>query len=266
MPYNESRLQTLVSQLTSLPKETEWVEFKENNDNPHEIGEYISALSNSAALHGKQTTYIVWGVKSTNHEIVGTTFRPRHQKIGNEELENWLTVKLVPRVHFTIHEFSYDEKPIVLFEISPAFHTPVRFNEIEYIRIGTYKKKLKDYPEKERELWACFSQSSFEKGIVYRNASLDQVLNLIDYPVYFELTNQKLPDNKSGILSRLESEDLIISTGSNVYDIKVLEESFLPRTCENLRIFPVNPFASSFIEVKTELKPFVNNRELKDTR
>lgn len=219
MPYNESRLQTLVSQLTSLSKETEWVEFKENNDNPHEIGEYISALSNSAALHGKQAAYIVWGVKSTKHEIVGTTFKPRHQKIGNEELENWLTVKLVPRVHFTIHEFSYDEKPIVLFEVSPALHTPVRFNEVEYIRVGSYKKKLKDYPEKERELWACFSQSSFEKGISYRNVSSDQVLDLIDYPAYFELTGQKLPDNKQGIMSRLESEDIIINAGTNVYDI-----------------------------------------------
>ena len=40
-----------VKSLLFLPKETEWVEFKLNQSDPQEIGEYISALSNSAALH-----------------------------------------------------------------------------------------------------------------------------------------------------------------------------------------------------------------------
>ena len=33
-------LQHLVRELAALPKETEWVEFKENNANPEDIGEY----------------------------------------------------------------------------------------------------------------------------------------------------------------------------------------------------------------------------------
>lgn len=43
-------LQSLVRELAKLPDETEWVEFKCNNKQPQMIGEYISALSNSAAL------------------------------------------------------------------------------------------------------------------------------------------------------------------------------------------------------------------------
>ncbi len=46
--------QNLVKHLTALRKETEWLELKHNNDNPQEIGEYISALSNGAALLGWQ--------------------------------------------------------------------------------------------------------------------------------------------------------------------------------------------------------------------
>lgn len=46
-------LLSVLSELRKLPNETEWVEFKHNNDKPDEIGEYISALSNSAALLGK---------------------------------------------------------------------------------------------------------------------------------------------------------------------------------------------------------------------
>ncbi|MDN5940765.1 MAG: hypothetical protein L0H94_02690 [Nitrospira sp.] len=39
----------LVRELCTLPRETEWVEFKANNLNLAEIGEYISALANAAA-------------------------------------------------------------------------------------------------------------------------------------------------------------------------------------------------------------------------
>ena len=52
-------LQGLVKELRLLPSETEWVEFKVN---PEEVGEYISALSNSASLLGKANGYIIWGI------------------------------------------------------------------------------------------------------------------------------------------------------------------------------------------------------------
>ena len=43
-------LQSLVRELIKYPDETEWIEFKCNNKDPQMIGEYISAISNSAAL------------------------------------------------------------------------------------------------------------------------------------------------------------------------------------------------------------------------
>lgn len=42
----------LVRELVKYPAETSWLEFKHNNDNPQEMGECISALSNAAALVG----------------------------------------------------------------------------------------------------------------------------------------------------------------------------------------------------------------------
>ncbi len=40
---SEMNLNQLLTSLLVLPKETEWVEFKHNNDNPEPIGEYLSA-------------------------------------------------------------------------------------------------------------------------------------------------------------------------------------------------------------------------------
>lgn len=49
----------LVRELCKLPKETEWVEFKVNAGKAQEIGEYISALANAAALADKPFAYMV---------------------------------------------------------------------------------------------------------------------------------------------------------------------------------------------------------------
>src|SRR5690625_7648607 len=98
------QLLALLKELCSLPKETEWVEFKRNAD-VEAIGEYISALSNSAALIGKQNAYMVFGIDDDTHKIVGTKFKPSLQKHKQQEVENWLLQKLQPKIHFRFYEF-----------------------------------------------------------------------------------------------------------------------------------------------------------------
>lgn len=214
-----NQLHITVQQLISLPKETEWVEFKKDNENPEKIGEYISALSNSAALHGQTAGYIAWEIEDNTHNIIGTQFKPKQQKKGNEELENWLLRLLSPSINFKIYEFDVQAQRLVLFEIPSACNHPVSFQGTEYIRIGSYKKKLKNYPEKEKELWKTFSYHSFEKRIAAENLTADEVLAKINYPSYFELTKQNLPDNKQGILNRLQNEKIINIKPGNYYDI-----------------------------------------------
>ena len=80
-------LRSLVRELIRYPEETEWIEFKCNNKNPQMIGEYISALSNSAALCEQPKAYLVWGINDATHKIVGTDFQYRKAKKRNEELE-----------------------------------------------------------------------------------------------------------------------------------------------------------------------------------
>ena len=208
-----------VHELTALSEETEWVEFKHNNANPHEIGEYVSALSNSASLLGKTCAYILWGIEDKTHRIIGTTFYPFREKVGNENLENWLLTQLKPRIDVRIHEGEVNGQTVVLFEIQSAPNRPVRFNGVEYIRIGSYKKKLHDHPEKERELWRVFERTSFEKGVAMEGVTSDEVLSLLDYPNYFQLMEQPLPDNRSAILERLASEKMISSAGVGRYNI-----------------------------------------------
>lgn len=142
---------SLIKELLKQPNETEWLEFKHNNDDKEMIGEYISALSNSAALNSKTNAYMIWGVDDSTHKILGTTFKPSVTTKGNEALENWLLRLLTPKIDFKFYEVTIDEKDVVLLEIAPANINPVTFSGVEYIRLNSHKRKLKELPEKERE-------------------------------------------------------------------------------------------------------------------
>jgi len=113
------QLKQLLTSLQNLPAETEWLEFKENRAEPDDIGEYVSALSNSAR---------------------------------------------------------------------------------------------QDYPEKERELWRIFNTTRFEEGIAKSGLDSDGILQLLDYPKYFDLTKQPFPDNKDGIIAKLKTDSLIVES------------------------------------------------------
>lgn len=96
---------------------------------------------------------------------------------------------------------------------------PVAFKGAEYIRIGSLKKKLKDHPDKEAKIWAKASRTTFQNRIAKESLSDDDVLNLLDYPKYFELMNAPLPQGKEGIINKLLSESLISKSKSLGYEI-----------------------------------------------
>jgi len=212
-------LADLVRELCALPRETEWVEFKVNKADPQEIGEYVSALSNSAALVGKAFAYLVWGVRDEDHAIVGTTFDPHEARVGNEELESWLLRSMDPKVDFRFSVLSDENLRVVVFEIGRAMRHPVRFAGQAYVRVGSYKKKLKDHPEKERALWRVFDRTPFEDLGALEHASEDEVLGLLEYPTYFDLLEQPLPTNRRGILEALASDRLVRRNDAGGWDV-----------------------------------------------
>lgn len=213
---------SLANELRAQPRETGWLEFKHNNAEPQDIGEYLSALANSAALEGKAHAYVLWGVDDATHDVLGTTFDPSTKRIGNEELESWLLRQLAPKIGFRFIRLTLDGLPLVLLEMDAAYRHPVQFGGAEYIRIGSYKKRLKDFQEKERQLWRVLDATPFERLPAAEKLSADEVLKLIDYPSYFDLVDRPLPDGRTPILAALASDRLIEAVGGGYWNISNL--------------------------------------------
>ena len=89
----------IIEELLSYPHETEWIEFKTNYWDFKGIGEYISALSNSAAFLGKKQGYLVWGIDNDNHEVLGTNI-DYNKDINNEPYQHYLARNLSPSIVF----------------------------------------------------------------------------------------------------------------------------------------------------------------------
>lgn len=209
----------LVREFLKQPRESESIEFKQNNDDAQAIGEYISALANSAALEEKAFAYLLWGVDDATRRVVGTTFDPGAARRGNEELESWILRLLSPRVDFRFFEAPLPEGRVVVLEIARAFPHPVKFSGEEYIRVGSYKKKLKEFPEKERALWRLLDTTPFEKGVAAERVSDEEVLRLLDVPAYFELLKLPLPDGRAAMLAAFAAEGLVTRADAGGWDV-----------------------------------------------
>jgi len=112
-----------------------------------QIGEYISAMSNGATISNQAFGYLVWGVDDDTHEVKGTNFCFTAAKQGNQDLELWVRNLLHPKINFEIFEFAYNDKNMVMLRIPSAKGEPTHFKKKPFIRIGSNKTDLRNFPE-----------------------------------------------------------------------------------------------------------------------
>lgn len=173
---DNQRLLELLERLRNRSQEGATVEFKSNLNEQSEIGQYISALANAAALEGFSRAWMVWGVADGTHEVVGTRFDPFAAKAeGKQSLIMWLQQMTMPKADFTFHQAKHPAGTVIMLEIHPARTAPVAFQHIRYIRIDSHKTKLGEHPDKEARLWEVLGQKEDWSGELVPGASLDDL-------------------------------------------------------------------------------------------
>ncbi|WKZ30535.1 MAG: ATP-binding protein [Candidatus Dojkabacteria bacterium] len=214
---SQNELTELVDELRTLPTEVEWVEFKVNNENPDEIGEYISALANSSCILDKPYGYLVFGIENETHAVIGTLFDPRARKVNGQEIESWLLTFLDPHTDLEIIPGLYKGKKVVVIKISAALNIPIKFKGEDYIRVGSYKKRLKDFPEKARKIWMKDGKA-FEDLIAIEGVDRATLLELIDMDSYFRLMKINVPESNDYKIEQFILKKLIYKN-ENSYSI-----------------------------------------------
>ena len=140
----------LIDELRSNSSELSIVEFKHNNSDPKLIARLCSALSNSARIEQQNCAFILWGIDNNDHSVIGTSFDPESQTVGNEVFQLWLAKRLSPSIAFAFRSVTHPDGKVVLLEIPAATTAPVAFDSIQYIRIGSATSILTDYPQESK--------------------------------------------------------------------------------------------------------------------
>lgn len=225
-------LDLLVKELCKLPSETNWVEFKHNNDEPRMIGEDISALANSAVVADRSHSYMIWGVDNDTHNLVGTKVRLKQLKRGNQELESWLRHLLSKNADFSFHSVDIDGKHLEIIAISKAFGTPVTFEKIDYIRVGSYTKKINEFPVLQAQLWDKLRHEPFEDVYAKTDLKLHQVLRQLDCDTYFESLQIPIPMEEEGYAISLEKAvkyvNTILPSKEDINSVRRVTNSMFP--------------------------------------
>lgn len=216
----------LVKQLCTLPNETGWVEFKHNNCDPKMIGEDISALANSAVIDDRSHAYMIWGIDDKTHNIIGTNVFLKQEKKGNQEIENWLRYMLSKNADFEIQSVDVDGVHVEIIIISKAEGVPVSFEKVEYIRVGSYTKRVSEFPTLQAQLWDKLRHKKFEetyaisleKAVKYVNAILPSKED-INKVHLTNISSFPLPAIREAIANALIHQDFFVTGAGPVVEI-----------------------------------------------
>ena len=209
----------LVNNLRAYSSEENWFEFKHNNYDPDMIGQGISALANAAAYTEKSYAYMIWGIDDKTHEIVGTDKNQYTLKIGNQEIESWLRNSLSGNAEIEFKNIKMNDKDIVVLIICKATGQTVTFKKVDYIRVGSYTKKLSEYPQMQAQLWDRIRNNHFEEQCAKSDLVAADVLRLLDFTAYFDLRKEPIPTDWESIVYYLLQERILVEQDNGLLAI-----------------------------------------------
>lgn len=213
---NDEKIKKTVQDCIELQDESEWFEFKENTFDVDEVGKYISSLSNSTAILGKEYGYLIWGINNQTKEIVGTSIN-FNAELKQEPIKHILARKLAPSILFSFHEIEINKKRLVVLVIPAAKIIPTSYAGERYIRIGSSKENIKKYPEREANLFSVLTfglPTICTKESEYQNLTFEQLFAFYSFKGiklsehnFKENLGLLTKDNKFNILAQLLSDN-----------------------------------------------------------
>lgn len=211
----------LLETLRSLPRETDWLEFKVSTFDAVSTGQYVSGLANAAMFERQKLAYMVWGVEDQTHEIVGTAVRLAQEKKGSEDFLLFLSKYLRPSLNIHHRAFEVDGKHVEMLIIEPGYMQPVSFQHTEYIRVSSSLKPLSLFPERQKALWGITSSYSFEDSVIAFHMPADEIFAKFAAAKFLEILGIQQRTN-ANIIENLVSRNLIRDNHQGGFEVSAL--------------------------------------------
>lgn len=111
----------------------------------------------------------------------------------------------------------------------------MKFAGVAYIRVGENKRKLAEFPHKERELWMATGQRAFEDALALANQTSEEVCERLDVPQIFAVAQEPPPSSLAETARKLAERGYLVDNLEGRFDITNLGALLFAR---NLADFP----------------------------
>ncbi len=136
---------------------------------------------------------------------------------------------------FEFHCVPMNDKNVGVPIIYRAVNQTVTFEKTDYIRVGSYTKKLNEYPALQAQLWDRLRNSKFEERYAKQDLELENALRLLDYQTYFDNTDIPQPSDIYGVEHYMVEEEVLVKQDNGLYAITNLGAILLAK---RLSAFP----------------------------
>lgn len=159
------------------------------------------------SLHEKRCAYMLWGIDDKTHEIVGTDHNLQSLKKGQQGIgKTRLRSMLSKNADFEYHSVMLQGKTVGVLIIPQAVNQTVSFQKLDYIRIGSYTKKLNEYPVLQAKLWDKLRNLKFRKSATPNRISPSpKRCRPLNCTAYFDMLNLPQPTDNEGIAHYMQS-------------------------------------------------------------
>jgi predicted HTH transcriptional regulator len=204
MSWKERAIYCLKDSLVPIPTELNGIDWKGGlSPKTDRLAQHLCAFSNQ-----KGGGFLVYGVNddasmfSLTKEETDTIIRT----LGNIALHN-----LSQSIQIQHNTIEYEGHALLFIYIPEQPEKPVylRGKTIYDSYHRSAGQTVRMNPQEVKQMIAESRGVLFHEQIAMTRATSDDVLKLLDYDRYFQLTNRNLPETKTAILKVLESEDFI---------------------------------------------------------
>ena len=119
--------------------------------------------------------------------------------------------------NYSFHKIHLESKDIVILKIHKAIDRSVMFQKLEYIRVGSYTKKLNDFPT--LQLWEKLRDTKFEDTIAKQDLQEINISTHINFQPYFDLKQIPIPSDLDKILFYLLEDKILSKQDNGLYSI-----------------------------------------------
>lgn len=187
----------LIETVNGLLKSTDadCVVFLDHESDLDELGRYISALANQAALYSRPYAYALWGFDVETRQPIGTAFSP-----STTEFEIFLSTN----TSFSLNTLDYEGKRVVVLEVRCAVETTIQYKGDEYILHDKQPEKLSIFQDQEKQIWRHLDTPvAFENQAAMENVPIEFVYKYLDCNKLFELLHIPYPQSTMGVINTL---------------------------------------------------------------